>query len=84
MNWMWGMPETVGVVIDTFQTMLNLLEEYPDFIFSQSQASTYEIIEKYAPSMLPEIRKRVQELSLIHISRAATGRKPNTKIFCRR
>lgn len=61
MNWMWGMPETVGVVIDTFQTMLNLLEEYPDFIFSQSQASTYEIIEKYAPSMLSEIRKRVQE-----------------------
>lgn len=61
MNWMWGMPETVGIVIDTFQTMLNLLEEYPDFIFSQSQVSTYEIIEKYAPSMLPEIKKRIRE-----------------------
>jgi alpha-mannosidase len=61
MNWMWGMPETVAIVIDTFQTMLKLLEEYPSFIFSQSQASTYEIIETYAPSMLPEIRKRVQE-----------------------
>ena len=61
MNWMWGMPETVAVVIDTFQTMLNLLEEYPDFIFSQSQASTYAIVEKYAPSLLPQIRKYVQE-----------------------
>lgn len=61
MNWMWGMPETVAIVIDTFQTMLRLLEEYPTFVFSQSQASTYEIIEKYAPSMLPEIRKRIQE-----------------------
>ncbi|MGI5959916.1 MAG: glycoside hydrolase family 38 C-terminal domain-containing protein [Massiliimalia sp.] len=60
MNWMWGLPETVSVVIDTFQTMLNLMKEYPDFVFSQSQASTYEIIEKYCPSMLPEIRQRIQ------------------------
>lgn len=61
MNWMWSMPETTGIVIDTFQTMLNLMKEYPLFTFTQSQASTYEIIEKYAPSMLPEIKKRVRE-----------------------
>jgi len=61
MNWMWGMPETVGITIDTFQTVLNLMKEYPQFIFSQSQASTYEIIEKYCPSMLPEIRERIHE-----------------------
>lgn len=61
MNWEWGTPETVSIVIDTFQTMLSLLEEYPDFIYSQSQAATYEIIEKYCPSLLPAIRKRVKE-----------------------
>lgn len=61
MNWMWGLPETVSVVIDTFQTMLNLMEEYPDFVFSQSQASTYEIIDKYCPSMIPKIREKVQK-----------------------
>ena len=61
MNWMWGTDETVGAVIDTFQTMLNLMAEYPAFRYSQSQASTYEIIEKYCPSMLPEIRQRVHE-----------------------
>lgn len=61
MNWMWGYQETVNLTIDTFQTMLNLMEEYPKFTFSQSQASVYEIIEKYCPSMLPEIRQRVQE-----------------------
>lgn len=61
MNWQWGTDETVGVVIDTFQTMLNLLREYPEYVFTQSQASTYEIIEKYAPSMLPEIRQRIRE-----------------------
>lgn len=61
MNWEWGTPETVGVVIDTFQTMLNLMNEYPDFTYSQSQASTYEMIEKYCPSMIEEIRRRVHE-----------------------
>ncbi|MBO5069933.1 MAG: hypothetical protein J6C37_06180 [Roseburia sp.] len=61
MDWRWGWEETVGVVIDTFRTMLKLLEEYPDFIYTQSQASVYEIIEKYAPEMLPQIRKYVQE-----------------------
>lgn len=61
MNWQWGMDETVGIVIDTFQTMLDLMREYPQYIFTQSQAATYEMIEKYAPSMLPEIRQRVRE-----------------------
>ena len=61
MNWQWGTDETVGIVIDTFQTMLNLMEEYPEFTFSQSQAATYEMIERYCPVMLPDIRRRVQE-----------------------
>ena len=61
MNWMWRWDETVGVTLDTFRTMLDLLREYPAFTFSQSQASTYRIVEEYAPQMLPEIRARVQE-----------------------
>ena len=39
MNWMWGMQETVAVTLDTVRTMLTLMKEYPDFTFSQSQAS---------------------------------------------
>lgn len=61
MNWQWGTDETTGIVIDTFQTMLNLMQEYPLFTFSQSQASVYEIIERYCPTMLPEIRQRIRE-----------------------
>lgn len=61
MNWQWGTDETVGIVIDTFQTMLNLMQEYPQFTFSQSQAAVYEMIERYCPSMLPDIRQRVKE-----------------------
>ena len=61
MNWMWSWPETVAVTNDTFQTMLALMDEFPGFIFSQSQASTYHLIEKYHPAMFEAIRQRVRE-----------------------
>ena len=61
MNWMWGYNETVSITVDTFRTILQLMEEHPDFTYAQSQASTYEIIEKYAPEMLPEIKRRIHE-----------------------
>lgn len=61
MNWRWRYDETVSITLDTFRTMLNLMEEYPDFKFSQSQASCYEIVEKYDKRMLEEIKKRVGE-----------------------
>lgn len=61
MNWMWGYNETVSVTVETFRTVLTLMREYPQFTYAQSQASTYEIIEKYAPEMLPEIRQRIHE-----------------------
>lgn len=61
MNWKWNYAETVALTLDTFRTMLNLMKEYPDFTFSQSQASVYRIVEEYDPEMLDEIRKRVKE-----------------------
>ena len=61
MNWMWGYNETATLTIDTFRTVLDLMREYPEFTFAQSQASTYEIVEKYCPEMLDEIKARIEE-----------------------
>jgi alpha-mannosidase len=61
MNWMWGWPETVAVTNDTFSTVLRLMDEYPEFHFSQSQASVYAIIEQHNPEMLGRIKRRVAE-----------------------
>jgi len=61
MNWQWDWPETVAVTNDTFTTMLRLMEEYPDFHFSQSQASVYALAKKYNPKMLDKIRERIHE-----------------------
>ena len=61
MNWMWSWPETVAITLDTFSTVLRLMDEYPDFTFSQSQASTYAIVEKYNPELLQRIAERVKQ-----------------------
>ena len=61
MNFLWGYDETVGVVLDTFRTVLHIMDEYPDFKFSQSQASVYRIVEENDPEMLERIKRRVCE-----------------------
>ncbi len=61
MNWMWRYDETVQITLDTFRTVLRLMDEFPGFTFSQSQASVYRIVEENAPDMLEQIRQRVQE-----------------------
>lgn len=61
MNWQWSYDETVMTTLDTFKTMLDILKEYPEYKFSQSQASVYRIVEEYAPDMLEEIKKYVAE-----------------------
>ena len=49
------------VTIDTMRTMLDLMCDYPEYKFSQSQASVYRVIEQLAPDMLEQIKKRVHE-----------------------
>lgn len=61
MNWMWSYNETVSIVLATFRTILHIMDEYPAFCFSQSQASVYRIVEEYDPPLMAEIQKRIAE-----------------------
>jgi alpha-mannosidase len=61
MNWMWSWPETVATCNDTFITVLRLMKKYPQFRFTQSQASVYAAMEKHHPELLREIAARVRE-----------------------
>ncbi len=60
MNWQWSWPETVGIVHDTFVTVLTLMEEFPEFHFTQSQAEIYRILEEHAPELLARIAVHVK------------------------
>jgi len=61
MNWMWSWPETVAVTNDTFSTMDQLMDEFGAFHFSQSQASVYHAMHKYAPELFEKMKQRVDE-----------------------
>ena len=61
MNWMWRYDETVQITLDTFYTVMDLMDEFPEFTFSQSQASVYRIVEEYDPELLKKIAARVKE-----------------------
>jgi alpha-mannosidase len=61
MNWMWSWPESVATTNDTFLTVLKLMDEFPDFCFTQSQASVYALIRDYNPALLERIRRRAAE-----------------------
>lgn len=61
MDWMWSYHETVASTLATFRTVLNLMAQYPEFTFSQSQASVYKMVEEYDPDMMEEIKARIRE-----------------------
>lgn len=59
--WLWPESETIDVVKRTFTSALQLMNEYPDYTFSQSAAQyTAWIAEKY-PAMNEQIKQRVKE-----------------------
>ncbi len=61
MNWMWGWNETVAAALATFKTMLDLMDEYPTFTYSQSQTSVYRLVEEYDPDLMERIKARIAE-----------------------
>ncbi len=58
---MWAYKEYVRKLGRTHATMLRLMEQYPDFIFSQSTAPTYIEMEKRYPAMFEQVKKRIEE-----------------------
>ncbi|HZQ19478.1 MAG TPA: alpha-mannosidase [Terriglobales bacterium] len=61
MAWLWPWTETVEVVRNTFRSVLDLMNEYPDFKFTMSSARAYQWIEEKYPDMFAEIKQRVKE-----------------------
>jgi len=61
MAWLWPWTETVEVVRNTFQSVLDLMREYPDFKFTMSSARTYEWMQEKYPDLYSQIEQRVKE-----------------------
>ena len=61
MAWLWPWTETVEVVRNTFQSVLDLMREYPEFKFTMSSARTYEWMQEKYPDLFQQIEQRVKE-----------------------
>jgi alpha-mannosidase len=59
--WLWPESETIDVVRRTFSTALQLMNEYPDYTYTQSAAQYNEWIADKYPAMDAEIKQRIKE-----------------------
>ena len=59
--WLWTLRDTKKKCGRTFSTVLRLLEEYPQFKFTQSQALLYQLTQRAYPSLYKEIKNRIAE-----------------------
>ena len=59
-DWQWDREDTYNVCCNDFSTMTALMEEFPDFTFSQSQPCLYQYVKERDPDLFEKIRDRVQ------------------------
>jgi alpha-mannosidase len=59
--WLWTFVETTRKCGRTFSSVLRLMEEFPEFKFSQSQPVLYEFTKRHYPDLYKQIHQRVTE-----------------------
>ncbi len=59
--WLWTLDQTRRKAGRTFHTVLRLMEQFPDYHFTQSQPQLYEFIRRDYPAAFEQIRARVAE-----------------------
>lgn len=59
--WLWRLQHTREKAARSFSTVLRLMEQYPDYIFLQTQPQLYDYLKKDYPELYKQIRQRVAE-----------------------
>ena len=59
--WLWRWQEGYAEIKATFRSVLDRMDEFPDFIFTSACAAYYQWIEENEPGMFEEIKQRVAE-----------------------
>jgi alpha-mannosidase len=58
--WLWPIRETVRKCTRTFASAVRLMDEYPEYVFSCSQAAQYDWIEQRHPELFARITEKVR------------------------
>ncbi|MBO9129434.1 alpha-mannosidase [Bacillus sp. 165] len=59
--WLWRLKHTREKAARSFSTVLRLMEQYPDYVFLQSQPQLYDYIKNDYPDIYQQIEKRIEE-----------------------
>lgn len=58
--WLWRQPEGIDEVLNTSRTVCDLLDEYPEFIFTRGEAWLYSMIERHDPALFERVGSHVR------------------------
>lgn len=61
MAWLWRLEHTREKGVRSFATVLNLMEQYPEYKFSQSSPLLYEMIYEKYPKIFKRIKEKIRE-----------------------
>ncbi len=59
--WLWPLAQTRRKAGRTFHTVLRLMEQFPDYHFTQSQPQLYDFVRQDYPALFEAIKGRVKE-----------------------
>ncbi|GIP31465.1 alpha-mannosidase [Paenibacillus sp. J2TS4] len=59
--WLWRLRHAREKSARSFATVLRLMEQYPDYIFMQTQPQLYDYLKQDYPELYGEIRTRIEE-----------------------
>ncbi len=59
--WLWRERETIEVCKNTFSSVFNIMNQRPDFTYTQSSAAYYDWMERLYPDVFKKIQQRVKD-----------------------
>jgi len=59
--WLWTLAQTRRKAGRTFYNVIRLMEQFPEFCFSQSQPQLYDFVQQDYPALFEAIKQRVRE-----------------------
>ena len=59
--WKWPLRQTREKAVRSFNTVLHLMDKYPEYRFFASTPQLYDFVREEAPSLFEEIQKKVRE-----------------------
>jgi len=58
--WLWRIQESIRKSARTFSNVTNLMDQYPEMTFGQSEAVLYDMTKKHYPQIYERIKEKVQ------------------------